>query len=160
MPAPTISHVILTSALITVVIAVQVFYFYVVDNVWVEMVKRQLKEIADYVADTITNLYFLMNSTSTNPSLEKTLKLPLDIGGSGYSLEITLDQNNYAKTVKTTVLSKSWLNVNSWLPSGLKVNTGNPPPPKTEVIQSSGRTVVAGCRRVSSSIFVWIAYKV
>jgi len=155
MPAPTISHVILTGALIIVIFTVQVFYFYVVDNVWAEMVKRELKELADYVADTIANLYFLVNATNTNPTLEKTLKLPLEIGGSSYYLNITSD----ARTVKAWLQGKSWLNVNSWLPRGLRVNIGNPPPPRTETIQSSGRTVVAGCQRILSNIYVWIAYK-
>lgn len=154
MPAPTISHIILTGALIVVIFTVQVFYFYVVDNVWAEMVRRELKEIADYVADTIANLYFLANVTSTNPTLEKTLRLPLEIGGSGYSLEITGDQNNFTQTVKAALIMKSWLNVDSWLPRGLKLNTG-----KTQVIESGGRTVVAGCQRISSNIYVWIAYK-
>lgn len=155
MPAPALSYMILTGALIVVILTVQVFYFHVVDNVWADMVRRELKELTDYVADTIANLYFLVNSTNTNPSLEKTLKLPLDVGGSSYSLQITQD----AKNVKAWLQVKSWLTVSSWLPPGLKVNTGNPPPPKTETIQSSGRTVVAGCKRVSSNIFVWIAYK-
>jgi len=159
MPAPTVSHVILTGALILVIFAVQVFYFYVVDNVWAEMVRRELKEITDYVADTVANLYFLANATNTNPTLEKTLKLPLEVGGSSYSLQIITDQNNFAQTVKATLVGKSWLNVNSWLPRGLKVNAGNPPPPRTETIQSSGRTVVAGCQRISSTVYVWIAYK-
>ena len=154
MPAPTISHVILTGALLILVFTVQVFYFYVVDNIWAEMVRRELKEIADYVADTIANLYFIVNATNTNPTSEKTLKLPLEIGGSGYSLQITFDQNNFAQTVKGELQGKSWFNVNSWLPPGLKVNTG-----KTETIESSARTVVAACQRASSNIYVWIAYK-
>ena len=155
MPAPAISQAILTGALIVVIFTVQVFYFYVVDNVWGEMVRRELKEITDYVADTIANLYFLANSTSTNPALEKTLRLPLDVGGSGINLEITKDQNNYAQTVKGALQGKSWLNVTSWLPRGLLLDTGKP-----AIIQSSGRTVIAGCQRVSSRIYVWIAYKV
>jgi len=159
MPAPTLSHIILTVALIAAIFTVQFFYFSVVDNVWAEMAKRELKEIADYVADTIANLYFLANATNTNPALEKTLKLPLEISGAGYSLEITFDQNNFAQIVKAFMQGKTWLNVNSWLPRGLRVNTGNPPPPKTETIQSSGRTVVAGCQRISSNIYVWIAYR-
>ena len=154
MVAPAISHVILTGALIVVIFTVQFFYFYVVDNVWAEMVRRELKELTDYVADTIANLYFLANSTSTNPSLEKTLRLPLDVGGSSFSIEITKDQNNYTQTVKASVQGKSWLYVSSWVPRGLLVNVG-----KTQTIESSGKTVIAGCQRVSSRIYVWIAYK-
>ena len=153
MVAPAISHVILTGALIIVIFTVQVFYFYVVDNVWAEMVRRELKELTDYVADTIANLYFLANSTSTNPLLEKTLRLPLDVGGSSFSIEIT-NQTNYAQTVKASVQGKSWLYVSSWVPRGLLVNVG-----KTQTIESSGKTVIAGCQRVSSRIYVWIAYK-
>lgn len=154
MPAPAISHVILAGALIVAVFTVQVFYFYVVDNVYSDMVRRELKEITDYAADTVANLYFLANSTDTNSLLEKTLRLPLDVGGSSFSLEITKDQSNYAQKVKAVVQGKSWLSVTSWLPPGLLLD------PKSETIQSSGKTVVAGCQRVPSKIYVWIAYKV
>jgi len=153
LPAPAISHVILAGALIVAVFTVQVFYFYVVDNVYSDMVRRELNEITDYVADTVANLYFLANSTGTDQSLEKTLKLPLDVGGSSFNLEIT-NQSNYAQKVKAAVQGKSWLNVTSWLPPGLLLDVG-----KTAMIQSSGKTVVAGCQRVSSRVYVWIAYK-
>jgi len=117
------------------------------------MVRRELKEVADYVADTIVNLYFLVNSTSTNPSLEKTLQLPSEIGGSRYYMEITFDGNNVAQTIRAVLQSRA-LNVASWLPRGLKVDTG-----KTQVIQSSGPTVVAGCKRVVPNVLIWIAYE-
>jgi len=154
VPAPTISHVILTAALITVVFTVQVFYFYVVDNVWAEMTRKELKELSDYVADTIANLYFLLNATNTNPTLTKTLRLPLDISGSSYKLQIIYDQSNNAQTVKSSLKDKSWLSSTAWLPKGLKVDTG-----KTQIIESSAKTVVAGCQRVSSNIRIWIAYQ-
>ena len=154
MPAPTISHLILTGSLIAVVFTVQIFYFYVVDNVWAEMTRRELKELSDYVADTLANLYFLVNGTNTNPTLTKTLRLPLDIGGSSYTLEITRDGNYNAQTVKSSLKEKSWLSSTAWLPKGLKVDTG-----KTQVIESSAKTVVAGCQRVTSNIRIWIAYQ-
>lgn len=154
MAAPTLSTVVLTGALIIVIFTVQFFYFRVVDNVWAEMVKRELKEIADYVADTIANLYFLANSTSTSSLLEKTLRLPVEIEASFFTLEIIRGQNNYAQSVKAVSMKGSWLNANAWLPPGLLVNVV-----KTQTIQSSGTTVVAGCQRVSSNIYVWIAYK-
>jgi len=154
MPAPTISHVILTGALIAVIFTVQVFYFYVVDNIWAEMTRRELKELTDYVADTIVNLYFLVNATNTNPVLTKTLRLPLDVGGSSYTLQITYNQANDAQTVKSALTSKSWLNVTSWLPRGLKVDTG-----RTQIVESNAKIVVAGCQLVASNIRVWIAYE-
>jgi len=154
MAAPTLSHLILTGALIAVIFTVQVFYFYVVDNISSEMLKRELRELTDYVADTIANLYLLLNATNTNPPLEKSLKLPLDVGGSFYSLEILRDADNNALTVKGAIQRKSWLNVTSWLPRGLKVDTS-----RTQIIGYSGKTAVVGCRREASIIYVWIAYK-
>ncbi len=154
MPAPALSHVILTGALIGVIFMVQVFYFYVVDNVWVEMTQRELQELTDYVADTIANLYFLVNATNTNPMLTKTLRLPLDVGGASYTLQITYDQSNNAQSVESALEVKSWVTSASWLPRGLKVDTA-----KTQAIEGSGRTVVAGCQRVASNIRVWIAYE-
>lgn len=154
MAAPTLSHIILTGALIAVIFTVQVFYFYVVDNISDEMLERELRELTDYVADTIGNLYLLLNATNTNPPLEKSLKLPMDISGSFYSLEILHDAGNNALTVKGAIQGKSWLNVTSWLPRGLKVDTS-----KTQIIGYSGTTAVAGCRREASIIYVWIAYK-
>ena len=154
MAAPALIHVILTGALIAVIFTVQVFYFYVVDNVWVEMTRKELKELTDYVADTIANLYFLVNATNTNPMLEKTLRLPLDVGDSTYTLEITYDQSNNVQSIKSALGSRSWLNVTSWLPRGLKIDAT-----KTQKIESSARAVVAGCRRVAPNILVWIAYE-
>jgi hypothetical protein len=154
MAAPTLSHIILTGALIAVIFAVQVFYFNVVDNISSEMLKRELKELTDYVADTITNLYLLLNSTNTNPPLEKSLKLPMDIGGAFYTLEITSGANGSAENVKGAIQGKSGLNVTSWLPRGLKVDVL-----KTQIIGYSVKTAVAGCLRVASNVYVWIAYK-
>jgi len=155
MAAPTLSHLILTGALIGLIFAVQVFYFYVVDDISSEMLRRELRELTDYVADTIANLYLLLNATNTNPPLEKTLRLPLDVGGSFYTLEITYDvDNNDAQAVLGIIQGKSWLNVTSWLPRGLKVDVS-----RTRTIGYSVKTAVAGCLRIASNVYVWIAYK-
>lgn len=131
------------------------FYLYVVDNIWEEMSRRKLKEITDYVADTLANLYFLVNSTNIDITIEKTLNLPLEVGDSGYYIKILQDQNNTATGVRAYFQGKSWLNVTSWLSPGLKVDTYQ----NQDQLQSSGKTVVAGCSRVSSNVYVWIAYK-
>jgi hypothetical protein len=154
LPAPTLSHLIATSALIILIFTVQVFYLYVIDNIWEEMSKRELKEITDYVADTLANLYFLANSTNVDTELEKTLNLPLEVGDQSYSIEIMRDQNDTAIGIKGDFLEGSWLNVTSWLPPGLKVDTS-----RNQVIQSSGKTAVAGCLRDSSVVKIWLAYK-
>jgi hypothetical protein len=154
MAAPTLSHLILAGALIAVVFTVQVFYFYVVDNIASEMLRRELKELTDYVADTIANLYLLLNATNTNPPLEKSLKLPVDIGGSFYTLRILNDIDGNAQSVQGAIQNKPGLNVTSWLPRGLKVDLS-----KTQAIGYSVKTAVAGCLRVASNVYVWIAYK-
>lgn len=154
MAAPTLSHIILAGALIVVIFTVQVFYFYVVDNISSEMLRRELKELTDYVADTIANLYLLLNSTNTNPPLEKSLRLPVDIGGYFYTLNITRNAGNDALDVKGVIQGKSGLSVTSWLPRGLKVDVL-----RTQIIGYSVKTAVAGCLRNVTDVYVWIAYK-
>jgi hypothetical protein len=148
-----LSHLIATTALIILIFTVQVFYLYVVDNIWAEMSKRELKEVTDYVADTLANLYFLVNSTNIDIALNKTLNLPSEVGGLSYSLEIDY-QNQTANGITGAFLSKPWLNVTSWLPPGLQVDVG-----KTRVEPSGGKIVVTGCQRVSSVVEVWITYQ-
>jgi len=97
----------------------------------------------------------LLNTTNTNPPLEKSLRLPLDIGGSFYTLAITWDVNNKdALNVKGVIQGKSWLNVTSWLPRGLKVDVS-----RTQTIGYSVKTAVVGCLRNAANVYVWIAYK-
>lgn len=153
MPAPTISHVILTAALIVLVFTVQLFFFYVVDNIWAEMVRRELKELTDYVSDSLANLYFLVNSTSMDTALKKTLKLPSRVSGSSYRIEIIVNSNGVAQGVSAYVEVKTWVNSNSWLPPGLKVDSGKY---LNQVIYSVGTTAWAGCVRDSNNVYVWL----
>ncbi len=149
MPAPTISHVILTGALIVLVFTVQLFFFYVVDNMWAEMVRRELKELTDYVSDSLANLYFLMNSTNLDTTLKKTLKLPSRVSGSAYRIEI-VNLGGSAQAVKAYVEVKTWVNSTSWLPPGVKVDIQN------QAVQSIGATAWAGCLRKSNNFYVWL----
>ena len=155
MPAPTMSHLIATSALIMLIFTMQVFYFYVVDNIGEEMTKRELKEIADYVSDTIVNLYFLVNSTNhPNVTLQKTLDLPIEIADSSYRIQILDDTDGFAHSVLAFLEDKSWLNANSWLPPGLTVKEES----VGQQILINGNTILAGCWRGSGSTYVWLAY--
>jgi len=150
LPAPTISHVILTGALIILVFAVQLSYVYVVENMWAEMVRRELKELTDYVSDTLANLYLLVNSTSLDITLIKTINLPSRVSGSSYKVEI-VTFGNAAQSVKAYVEVKTWVNATSWLPPGLRVNSMIQ---ANQVIQSIGRTAQAGCTRFSKNVYV------
>ncbi len=156
MPAPTMSHLIATSALIMLIFAMQVFYFSVVDNIGEEMIRRELKEIADYISDTIINLYFLVNSTNhSNLTLQKTLNLPPEIADSSYRIQILNDTNGFAQNVLAFLDSKSWLNANAWLPPGLTVEEES----IDQQILVNENTVLAGCWQGSGITYVWLAYE-
>lgn len=152
MPAPTISHVILTGALIVLVFTVQLFYFYVVDNMWAEMARRELREITDYVADTLANLYFLANSTSSDTTLKKMLSLPQRIAGSIYKIQI-LNSSGIAQSVQANIEGKTQVNSASWVPPGLRVD------PQNQQILSLGKPALAGCSRISKNVYVWLTYE-
>lgn len=146
------SHVICTSALIALVFLMQFSFMYVVDNMRTEMIKRELKEITDYVSDTLANLYFLVNSTGySTVTLEKTLKLPSDVGGSTFIMNITLN-GDFAQSIYAYIKSNPQVDVSSWILPSLKVENQTS-------IESGRGTVVAGCRRdVDLNVYVWIAY--
>lgn len=148
------SHVICTTALITLIFLMQFSYFYVVDNISAEMARRELKEIADYVSDTLANLYFLANSTNRDVELQKTLSLPSAVRGSTYLMEIVFNETLLAQRVHAYIKGKSWIDATSWLLPGLRVDG------QYETVESGGKTVIAGCRRDSASVYVWIAYEV
>jgi hypothetical protein len=152
LPAYTISHVIFTSALIALIFVMQFSFIYVVDNMKTEMIKRELKEITDYVSDTLANLYFLVNSTNySNVALEKTLNLPSHVEDSTFVINITLDEGS-AQSIYAYIKDNSLIGASSWILPGLKVENQT-------LIESGGRTVVAGCRRgVDLNVYAWIAY--
>jgi len=152
LPEQMISHLICTTALIILIFMMQFSYTYVVDNIWAEMVERELKEIADYLSDTLANLYFLANSTSGDITLEKALNFPSDIRGATYFVEIVNDTaTGSAQYIHAYLKGKPWISATSWLLPGLGVNN------KSEIIESGGKAVVAGCSRVSMNVYVWIA---
>ncbi len=146
------SHIIFTSALIALIFLMQFSFTFVVDNMKTEMIKRELKEITDYVSDTLANLHFLVNSTNySNVTLEKTLNLPSHVQDSIFIINITLNEGS-AQSIYAYLKDNIQIDVSSWILPGLKVE--NP-----TLIESGGRTVVAGCRRgVDLNVYAWIAY--
>lgn len=151
LPAPTISHVICTAGLVILIFVMPFFYSTVVNTVDAEMMKRELKEIGDYVSNTIANLYFLVNSTNDDSvSLEKELVyLPSAVENSLYIVEIVESGGNASK-ITSYLKNKPSIAVDSWIAPGLKVDAEN--------YIESGRTVVAGCSRNGTSFYVWIRY--
>jgi len=154
-----VSHVVCTAALVILIFTMQFYYLHVVDNIWVEMVERELKEIADYVSDTLANLYFLANSTKTEVTLIKTLSLPSDVRDSTYMVEIE-NATGFAQSIHVYLKGRSGVDATSWILPGLKIKGDE----YTQPIESGGKTVVAGCSRTvlpekKPDIYVWIGYK-
>ncbi len=150
------SHIILTSALIALIFLMQFSFMYVVDNMRTEITQRELKEIADYVSDSLGNLYLLANSTDCdNVTLKKTLSIPSHIQGLTYNLSLYYDTTtNEAISVNASTTGSLKSEATSWLPPSLKVNLD-----ATQTIVSDVETVVAGCARADSYVSVWIASK-
>ena len=145
------SHVICSVALVTLIFVAQFFYVQVVNNLQAEMTKRELKEIADYVSDTLANLYFLANSTRSDSELEKRLSLPSEIRALSYIVEIVSNAGGAAQNVHTYLRDEPSTDATSWLLSGLTVH-----PNKTCQIESGATNALAGCRRATPDVYVWI----
>jgi len=152
LPAPTISHIICISALLILIFVMPFFYFSVVDNINVEMMERELKEVADYVSNSLGNLYLLANSTDCDILLKKRLDLPSNIRDSTYYVEIVYNQTDG---------SAQYVNAYSKDSSGIHADSLILPGPKADnetgcIIESGEKTVIAGCTRNSTGTYVWI----
>ena len=152
MPAPTMSHIICSSALIVLILVMPTFYFYVTDNLNVEMMERELKEVADYISNSLGNLYLLANSTNCDVMLEKRLDLSSSIRGSTYYVEIVYNRSDgSAQYVKACSKASSGIYADSLILPGPKADN------KTGcVVESGAKTVVAGCSRNGTGTYVWI----
>lgn len=151
MPSPTISHLICSMALITLIFVMPVFYFVVVENLQVQMVKHELKEVADYVANTIENLYILANSSNTDVILKKELNIPRTIRDTFYTIEILNKSDGSASQVCASIGTTKSIKAYSWLIGGLKVEAA------AVSVRSSEENVFVECKRVGSDIYVGIS---
>lgn len=151
MPAPTMSHIIGIGALVTLIFVMPLFYFSVVNNLEVEIMERELKEVADYVSNSLWNLFLLANSTNFDMLVTKKLDLPLNIRDSPYYVEIVCDQDNSAQYVKAYPKGNSKIHADSWILPGLMASneTGR-------VIESGDKSLIAGCSKDSAGIYVWV----
>jgi len=127
------------------------YYSYVIDNINVEMIERELKEVADYVSNSFGNLYLLASSTNCDVLLKKKLDLPSSIRDSTYYVEIVYDQNGSAQYVKASLKDSSGISADSLILPGPKADN------KTGcVIERGEKTVIAGCFRNGTGTYVWI----
>jgi hypothetical protein len=153
MPSPTISYLICTTALVILIFVMPFFYSMTVEFIQVDMITRELREIADYVSNTIANLYYLVNSTDVHEvSLQKELVyLPSDIENFLYILKIS-GKNGYASNVTAYLKTRPSVAAVAWLAPGLKIDGAR------SFVESCGLPVVAGCFRNRDGVFVWIGY--
>ncbi len=143
------SHLICTSALITLIFVMPFYYFYIIDNVNVEMMKRELKEVADYVSNSLGNLYYLANSTDSEVVLRKNLDLPSNIRDSVYYVEV-VHLNDSTQSIRARLKDNSGIYADSWLLPGLEAYQEN------WSVESSERIVVAECFSNSTGVWVWL----
>jgi len=75
-------------------------YFIVIENVQTETITKELKEVADHVSATFTDLYFLANSSDLNFNLTKELSIPDSIHNRAYMIEILHNDENLALSIR------------------------------------------------------------
>jgi hypothetical protein len=128
----------------------QFFYFRVIKNVEVEVIKRELKEIADYVSNTFSNLYFLLNSSGSSTTLKKLLNIPQFIYDLPYYIQIVEGVNNSAHSIKAYLASDHNIYAVSWVIPRLKVKDS-----ETLTVLASENSVI-GCSSFSDGQFlIW-----
>lgn len=152
MVAPLMSHLICTSALIALIVLMPIYYFYIADNVNVDMTERELKEVADYVSNSVENLYILANSTDSEVTLRKDLDLPSAIRKETYLIEITSDEESgSALYVEARLKEQPTISADSWLLPGLNADL------ESCLIESGEKSVFA--EFISNSTGSWVALK-
>jgi len=153
MVSVVVSHLICTMALVTLIIILPVYYTGIQDNIRVDVVKMELKEVTNYISNTFGNTYVLVNSTNTpNANITKRLVyLPSTV--EGYLFEIRIEQES-TKAIGVTAYLKDRPNVEvtAWLSPGMKVDNVSP-------LESGKGMVVAGCYRQGQDIFVTLNYE-
>ena len=151
MPAPTITHIICTTALIALIIVMQFFYMQIISNVQAEVIRRELKDIADHVSNTFSNLYYLLNSSSSTGILRKALEVPEKVEEILYYIQINYNTStNEANSIRVYLVSDNSIYAVSWLTPGLKVNTS-----MNLIVLSSENDIFACCGRFGGEFLIW-----
>jgi len=151
MPAPTITHLICATALIALIIVMQFFYMQIVSNVRAEVIRRELKDIADHVSNTFSNLYYLLNSSSSTGILRKALEVPEKVEEILYYIQINYNTStNEASSIRVYLVSDNSIYAVSWLTPGLKVNAS-----MNLIVLSSENDIFACCGRFGGEFLIW-----
>ena len=151
MAAQTISHIIGIVALVALIFVLPLFYSLIVNNVTMEMKERELKEVADYVSNSLWNLHILANSTSSDILVTKKLDLPSTIRDSSYYVEIQYGQNGFAQHVAAYMKNDIQLRSTSLIFPGFIADNST-----GYFIESGEQIFIAGCTLNSTGSYVWI----
>jgi hypothetical protein len=86
----TIKHVIGTIALIGLIITAGLAYTIITSYIETDIIKQQLKQIAENVALNIVEIVNLVNfaNVGSNATLMKVLGIPSDLGGKAYAVQL------------------------------------------------------------------------
>jgi len=123
----------------------------IVSNVRAEVIRRELKDIADHVSNTFSNLYYLLNSSSSTRILRKTLEVPEKVEEILYYIQINYNtSSNKAENIKVYLVSDNSIYAVSWLTPGLKVNTS-----MNLIVLSSENDIFACCSRFGGEFLIW-----
>ena len=149
MPAPTLSHLICTTALILLIFVMQFFYMQIINNVQAEVMRREFKDIANHVSNTFSNLYYLLNSSRSSTILRKTLEVPERVEGMLYYIQINCTGGN-ADSIKVYLSSDNSVYAVAWLVPGLKANLS-----RDLVVLSSEGSIIACCGLFGGDFLIW-----
>ena len=156
MASPTMSYLICSMALVALILILPSFFMIQRDSIATEMTRRELTEIADYTANTLSNLLFLAETAHTSDiSLAKELLyLPLMVGDSFYVLSIA-DAGNSSKVI-AYIKDQQWVSGQSWIAPGLNVD----PEISLEINshEFNSKIAIAYCYGVSGSYYVSLEY--
>ena len=144
------SYLICSMGLIVLIIAMPVFYSIERDNIATNIAESELAEIADYTSNTLSNLYFLANSTSNvDINLTKQLVyLPLTVQGSYYMISIE-SVDECASQITASFSNEPSISADSWLVPGLKVGD-------SYSVESSSEKIFTNCFRNETGFFISI----
>lgn len=89
-----VSHVIGTVALILLVASVASYFVMTVSHIHTEILKQQLKEVANYISANLMEIIALLHFTDIlyNTTMFKVISLPPDVSGYLYVVEVGGDE--------------------------------------------------------------------
>lgn len=162
MPSPIVSHLIGTTILLTMMLAI-IFHFTNFGTiVGVKAIEKELNEVAEYVALNIIDLISLANS-SYSDILLLDIDFPYEINGYGYSINITQESNYYF--VITRIEHVSIVEGKAILPfstSQIKFSSSNPE--ISGIVYKNGlysgmEKAVIWCKRNGSEVYFGFGVK-